>query len=367
MLNSYKLCDICSLSKGVQINTSQLNEMNPYKYINGGVKESGYFTDYNTDENTVLISEGGSCGYVSYLNEKAWIGCHCYRLFNLQFDARYLYWALKANQKNIENLKTGAAIQNIKKTDLYEFSILLSPNEAHQRWITSLLDKIDRAIYLQNQKLFILDELQKSRFIEMFGEYSATAKLSDVAVVSGGLTKNSKREKLPLKMPYLRVANVAFGSIDVSEMLNIGLTEDEFNKTLLRDEDLLFVEGNGSPDQIGRVAIWRDEIKPCVHQNHLIKARFNKSIILPVFAMYYFMTLDGRNQIKRKAVSTSGLYTLSVLKVSDLVLPVPSLKLQYEFSSFVEQVDKSKYGMLNRIKSALLELVHSQKPVFMPF
>ena len=178
----------------------------------------------------------------------------------------------------------------------------------------------------------------------MFGGYTETAKLSDVATISGGLTKSTKRDKLPLRMPYLRVANVSFASIDVSEMLDIGLTDEEYSKTLLQRGDLLFVEGNGSPDQIGRVAIWENQVVSCVHQNHLIKSRFNKGLVIPSFAMHYFMSHRGREQIKGKAVSTSGLYTLSVSKISNLMLPVPPLDLQEHFAAFVAQVDKSKFS-----------------------
>ena len=216
------------------------------------------------------------------------------------------------------------------------------PAVEEQIYAIEVLNKAAELIGQRRQQLIELDNLIKARFVEMFGGYSEATKLSEVASVTGGLTKNTKRDKLPLRMPYLRVANVAFASIDVSEMLDIGLTEEECEKTLLQPEDLLFVEGNGSPDQIGRVAIWKNEIVPCVHQNHLIKSRFNKSKVLPVFAMYYFMSQQGREQIKSKAVSTSGLYTLSVSKVATLLLPTPPMELQEQFAAFVEQVDKSK-------------------------
>ena len=177
----------------------------------------------------------------------------------------------------------------------------------------------------------------------MFGACSTNVSLTEVAEVTSGLTKNSKRETLPLRMPYLRVANVFFDAIDTTEMLEIGLTEEERDKTLLRYGDLLFVEGNGSPEQIGRVAIWRDEILPCVHQNHLIKARFDTSRVIPSYAMHYFMSQEGRKQIKSKAVSTSGLYTLSVSKIGDLRLPLPEIESQAMFCDFVVQADKSKF------------------------
>src|SRR5205085_4267949 len=99
--------------------------------------------------------------------------------------------------------------------------------------------------------------------------------IEQVGEVSGGLTKNQKRERLPLKMPYLRVANVYAGELDLAEVKNIGIEESELGRVLLTAGDLLVVEGNGSIDQIGRVALWDGRIEPCLHQNHLIKVRFN--------------------------------------------------------------------------------------------
>lgn len=262
-----------------------------------------------------------------------------------QWYPKYVFYALFSNYcrggtRRFENKTTG--LHNLKVDDyVSRFEIKDIPLE-QQMNICNVLDAVRTLMTARKQQIMELDNLIKARFVEMFGGYSEATKLSEVASVTGGLTKNTKRDKLPLRMPYLRVANVAFASIDVSEMLDIGLTEEECEKTLLQPEDLLFVEGNGSPDQIGRVAIWKNEIVPCVHQNHLIKSRFNKSKVLPVFAMYYFMSQQGREQIKSKAVSTSGLYTLSVSKVATLLLPTPPMELQEQFAAFVEQVDKSK-------------------------
>ena len=77
--------------------------------------------------------------------------------------------------------------------------------------------------------------------------------------------------------------------------------------------------------------------------------------------MYYFMSLRGREQIKNKAVSTSGLYTLSVSKVSDLKIPLPPVKLQEQFAAFVQQVDKAKSSIkqsletLETLKKSLMQ------------
>lgn len=270
-------------------------------------------------------------------------GAFCKVVRTQTVDSYYLgqYFQSPRYRQEISEASAGANINNIRNEHIDELTIP-AHSKSEQMEIVQILLCLNKQIDCTKQQLAKLDELVKSRFIEMFDTYAETTKLSDVATVSGGLTKNANRDKLPLRMPYLRVANVFFASVDVSEMLDIGLTEEEYKKTVLHYEDLLFVEGNGSPDQIGRVAIWRNEIEPCVHQNHLIKARFDKGQVIPTFAMYYFMSTMGREQIKAKAVSTSGLYTLSVSKISDLMLPVPPLDLQNRFATLVEQTDKSK-------------------------
>ena len=200
--------------------------------------------------------------------------------------------------------------------------------------------------------------LAKSRFVEMFGgaKEPKSVELSAVSEISSGLTKNSKREKLPLRYQYLRVANVFFNKLDLTDVAEIGVEEKEIEKNLLAKDDLLFVEGNGSKEQIGRVAIWDGSIEPCLHQNHLIKARFNGSVV-PEYALHYFMSQDGRKQVLDAAVSTSGLHTLSTGKISKFKLPLPPLPLQREFADFIAQLDKSEFAL----KQSLEKLTVAQK------
>ena len=151
--------------------------------------------------------------------------------------------------------------------------------------------------------------------------------ITDFFDISGGLTKNSKRHELPIKMPCLRVANVYYNELDLSEIKYIGVTENEVERTLLRNDDLLFVEGNGSKEQIGRVAIWDGSVENCLHQNHLIKGR-PVSGMLPQYALYYLISRYGRKQILDVASSTSGLYTLSTNKVRNLKIPYVDIEQQ---------------------------------------
>ena len=255
----------------------------------------------------------------------------------------YLYYYLKSKKDYVNNIGRGVAQNNINLTTLKNFEIPLIDVDKQSN-IVEILEKVERMICLKEKEIDDLDLLIKARFVEMFGDYLKDDRrpLSEVAIITGGLTKNSNRNTFETKMPYLRVANVFYNRLDLREILKIGVKEEEIEKTLLQVGDLLFVEGNGSIEQIGRVAIWDGSIDPILHQNHLIKARFNNDIIAPEYALFYFMLQDGRQQIISKSVSTSGLNTLSVNKVSSLLLPIPPIALQNQFANFVRQVDKSR-------------------------
>lgn len=151
------------------------------------------------------------------------------------------------------------------------------------------------------------------------------ARVGQVAAVSGGLTQNAKRRELRLSLPFLRVANVYAGELRLDDIERIGVGEAEVERVLLRQGDLLVVEGNGSLDQIGRVARWDGSIEPCVHQNHLIKVRFELDQ-LGKWALAWLLSPGGRQSIESIASSTSGLHTLSLSKVE--ALPVPLCPVQ---------------------------------------
>lgn len=161
------------------------------------------------------------------------------------------------------------------------------------------------------------------------------AALSSVAEVSGGLTKNSKRDSLPLHVPYLRVANVYANELRLDDVSVIGCTENEVARTRLMAGDLLLVEGNGSLDQIGRVALWSGELDHCVHQNHLIKVRPCGGLDSK-FALYWLLSPLGRRAIEAVAASSSGLHTLSLSKVGGLPLPLCNLQEQHEIVRRIE-------------------------------
>lgn len=181
--------------------------------------------------------------------------------------------------------------------------------------------------------------------------------LGQLGEVIGGLTKNKKREQLELQLPYLRVANVYANELRLDDVTNIGVQESELERVLLEKGDLLVVEGNGSPEQIGRLAIWDGSIEPCVHQNHLIKVRLQEKDS-GNYLMYWLSSLGGRSAILQVASSTSGLYTLSISKVSGLPIPLPPIDEQIE----IHYIVSSKLSSIDHLENDInVQLMKAEK------
>ncbi|MBV8751777.1 MAG: restriction endonuclease subunit S [Hyphomicrobiales bacterium] len=147
------------------------------------------------------------------------------------------------------------------------------------------------------------------------------SRIGEVGLVTGGLTKNPARASIVRKLPYLRVANVQYGMLDLTDIQELGVGEAELDRVSLRIDDLLIVEGNGSINQIGRCALWSAEIQPCVHQNHIIKVRFSDARIAH-WAFHWLMSPHGRELVTTVASSTSGLHTLSISKIEAIPIPI---------------------------------------------
>ncbi|HRE83481.1 MAG TPA: restriction endonuclease subunit S [Opitutaceae bacterium] len=176
--------------------------------------------------------------------------------------------------------------------------------------------------------------------------------LEQLGMTYGGLTKNPKRAKLPKQLPYLRVANVYANELRLDEIEYIGVSDSELTKLLVRKGDLLIVEGNGSKDQIGRLAIWDGSIESCVHQNHLIKVRPVEAQ-MSKWILHWLQSPGGRQNVELVASSTSGLFTLSVSKVGNLAIPVPPLAEQTRIVAEVER-RLSVVGQLEKVLTANL-------------
>lgn len=164
------LSSLCTIKKGSQLNKDTLTETGDYPAVNGGINPSGYTTQYNTEENTITISEGGnSCGYVNFITTKFWSGGHNYSLQDLKksIENLYLFQYLKHNENSIMSLRVGSGLPNIQKGAISNFLVLI-PCIEEQNKIANFLSSIDTKIEQVQKQLNFIKEFKKALLHQMF-------------------------------------------------------------------------------------------------------------------------------------------------------------------------------------------------------
>lgn len=167
------------------------------------------------------------------------------------------------------------------------------------------------------------------------GKHPVTT-LGDVAAVSYGIQKCPANRPGQHARPYLRVANVQRGELDLREMKYINVPDKEMPGLRVESGDLLVCEGN-SADLVGRPAIWRDEIPDCVHQNHILKVRCDRAKALPEYVLEYMQTPPARNHFRSRAKFTTNLASINSNDLREMPLPLPPLARQRELADKLAQ------------------------------
>lgn len=236
-------------------------------------------------------------------------------------------------------------------SSLLKMQIPLPPIAEQQRIVGILSDRlaaVDQARQATEAQLEAAQALPAAYLRQIFNSPEAQTwgkkPLGDVANVTGGIQKTPGRKPKDFYKPYLTVRNVQRGYLDLSDIEQFELTPKELERYKLQKGDLLIVEGNGSVNHIGRNAIYQGEIQDCVHQNHIIRVRLDKSENSPEFISLFLNSELGKSQMLELAETTSGLYTLSVSKVGRLQV------LQPEHSEQVEVV-KTLQGKMSQSKA----------------
>jgi type I restriction enzyme, S subunit len=166
----------------------------------------------------------------------------------------------------------------------------------------------------------------------------ARVRFDDVALVSGGVTLGRKLgERKTLNFPYLRVANVKRGEIDLTLVKEVSIAEDEIERYSLRENDLLMTEG-GDWDKVGRAAVWRAEIPTCLHQNHVFRARMRSAELTPFWFERYFNSPVGRSYFESASKQTTNLASINMRQVRSCPIPLPPLAEQHRIVAKVEEL-----------------------------
>ncbi|ART68894.1 hypothetical protein BTO20_10120 [Mycobacterium dioxanotrophicus] len=247
--------------------------------------------------------------------------------------------------RTLERESLGTTMPNLNQEIVSKIQISLPPLD-EQRRIAAILDHTDAIRIKQRAAIDCVNQLGHSEFARMFDGIKPQATLGECGDIQGGLQVTKARDSLPLAMPYLRVANVHRGRLDLSEVKLISVTATEQARTRLESGDLLFVEGHANPREVGRVAMWTGEIHDCVHQNHLIRFRPNADRLDPVFAVAWFNSEAGASHFRRAGNTTSGLNTISTSTVRSAPTAIPPIGEQRRFRQFVSRVQQQHQHQL---------------------
>jgi type I restriction enzyme S subunit len=162
--------------------------------------------------------------------------------------------------------------------------------------------------------------------------------LSSVGKVSYGLQKSPGNRPDKHSRPYLRVANVQRGVLDLTVIKYMDVPDEDMPKLRLLDGDVLLCEGN-SPDLVGRGAIWRNEIPDCIHQNHVLRVRVDLTKLLPDFLLAVINSTHGQAYFRSKAKRTTNLASINSTEVAALPVPLPPTEVQ---ATLVKALDDSE-------------------------
>ncbi len=163
-------------------------------------------------------------------------------------------------------------------------------------------------------------------------------RLDQLADVVGGVTKGRDlRGRTVAAFPYLRVANVQRGFLDLSVMKEIEIATDELDRYRLAMGDVLFTEG-GDWDKLGRSAVWRGEVDPCLHQNHVFRARLRMAGLEPEWFAMVANAPSGRRYFERASKQTTNLASINMTQLRACPMPVPPREEQRRTVRLVQAI-----------------------------
>lgn len=178
----------------------------------------------------------------------------------------------------------------------------------------------------------------KDSEVEWLGEVPVhwrVGKLRWYATIQGGVAKGKDyEEQKTVSLPYLRVANVQAGYVDLTEVKNIAVLESEIARYRLRHGDVLMNEG-GDNDKLGRGTVWKAEIEPCLHQNHVFAIRPNGHL-KPEWLAMFTQSSRARSYFFLNSKQSTNLASISSSNVMNLDLPMPPVQEQEEILRLLE-------------------------------
>lgn len=290
-------------------------------------------------------------------------------------DPRFLNYYCQSEPfiQDVAARSVGVSYPAINASELGTIKLDLPPLE-EQRRIADFLDhttrKIKRIDEIRKKQLALLHERTDAfitetlipgtlsnpcgewpwRWLPLIDDDTPLVRLRYVSRLQSGLTIDGSRplDGDAVTRPYLRVANVQAGWLDLSSVTEITVPKKIAKRCTLQPGDVLMTEG-GDLDKLGRGTVWRGEIPNCLHQNHIFAVRPDPSKLDPDYLALMTRTLHGRCYFESTGTKTTNLASTSSAKILAFPIPLPGLKRQRQL---VEQVH-TELALIDAAKQAI--------------
>ena len=400
------LSQLATFQKGRKVDSSPFNGDGYAPYLGASGLEGGddgfaatRLAVIAKSTDTLMLWDGERSGLVGYGRQGVVASTVSKLSPSDKVEPKYLYYALSERFGWIQHRRTGTGVPHVPK-DLGRLLRLHYPKQRMiQQRIATILTGIDTAIektealiakYQQIKAGLMHDlftrgvlpngqlrpprdqapELYQETAIGWIPKEWAVRNLGSMARIVSGVTLGSKESGSGgLKVPYLRVANVQDGYLDLAEIKTVRVTRKELEQLRLQVGDVLMNEG-GDFDKLGRGAVWSGEIEDCVHQNHVFRVRTDSSSLLPYFLAFYSESSFGKKYFLISSKQSTNLASINSTQLNAYPIALPSKEEQQAIierisaaNCRIEQM-KAEAGKLRNQKSGLMrDLLTGKVPV----
>ena len=292
---------------------------------------------------------------------------------NDAIEPRFLFHGLAAKKQDLIEMGQGGAQPNISQQLLKAVDFPLPPIP-EQRRIVAKVDGLAARTARARKELERVPDLiarYKQRLLTMAfaGELTASwrganglaldkkaganalweapsawkwLRVDEVGIVGLGRQRSPKNHDGPNMRPYLRSGNITWNGIDISDVKEMNFDAKDFARFQLKYGDVLLNEGSGSAKEVGKPAIWRDEIPDCCYQNTILRVQPEKC---SSEYLYWYFLLTAQSE--RFVDSTKGMNIQHISKdgLARYMVPVPSREEQAEIVRRIE----SAFGWIDRL------------------
>lgn len=301
---------------------------------------------YVVNNGDILISWSASLGVYEWNQGKAYLNQHIFKvLFNkIDINKFFFKYAIGAKIKDMIKNAHGATMKHIVKGDFDNTAIPVPPLPVQEQ-IVSELDLLSGIIEKKREQLKELDALAQSIFYDMFGDPITNEKgwevkkLGEVCESVSYGTSNSSTENGEYK--YLRMNNITYsGHIDITDIKYIDISDDEYEKYVVRKGDILFNRTN-SKDLVGKTALFNFE-EEMIIAGYIIRVRVNQDSIIPTFVVKWLNTPLMKSYFKNICKGAVNQSNINSKELKNIPISIPPLPLQHQFATKIEAIEKQK-------------------------